>query len=108
AIGADDNVAAQPQLLDPLDDVIDLPLTGAGLHDDDHGAYLFALVLFLRLCLFLFLLLRVVLSPFLASYALKRSTSTSTSASASARMRKRKRRKRTLIAITFPKNREPR
>ena len=35
--GADDDVAAQPQLLDALDDVVDLPLGGVGLHDDDHA-----------------------------------------------------------------------
>ena len=36
-LGADDHMAAQTQLLDPLDNVIDLPLRGPGLHDDDHG-----------------------------------------------------------------------
>jgi hypothetical protein len=29
-------VAAQAELLDQLDDVIDLLLRGTGLHDDDH------------------------------------------------------------------------
>ena len=37
ALGADDDVAAQPELFDPLDDVVDLLLAGAGFHDDDHG-----------------------------------------------------------------------
>ena len=35
---ADDDVAAQAQLLDPLDDVLDLLLAAPRLHDDDHGS----------------------------------------------------------------------
>ena len=37
SLGADDDVAAQAELLDPLDDVVDLLLRGARFHDDDHG-----------------------------------------------------------------------
>src|SRR5262249_5155469 len=36
AFGADNDVAAQPKLLDPFLDVIDLHGAGAGFHDDDH------------------------------------------------------------------------
>ncbi len=37
AFGADDDVTAQPQLLDVFDNLVQLRLFGSGLHNDDHG-----------------------------------------------------------------------